>query len=111
MKLKYIATTQEWFEKQLDERKIWDNRRRNLMSQLFYVMEDKFATHKGFEYVVSLNQGSWIAKGRKRFCLDEIAADHEIQTYIENVLSDKTDIMESISKEVVTDLPKEEYLT
>ena len=111
MKLKYIATTQEWVEKQLDERKIWDNRRRNLMSQLFYVMEDKFATHKGFEYVVSLNQGSWIAKGRKRFRLDEIAADHEIQTYIENVLSDKTDIMESISKEVVTDLPKEEYLT
>ena len=111
MKLKYIAATPEWFEKQLDERKIWDNRKRNLKSQLFYVMEDKFATHKGFEYVVSFNQGSWIAKGRKRFCLDEIAADHEIQTYIENVLSDKTDIMESISKEVVTDLPKEEYLT
>ena len=101
----------QWFEKQLDERKIWTNRKRNLMSQLFYVMENKFATHKGFEYVVSLNQGSWIEKGRKRFRFDEIATDDEIQTYLENVLSDKTDIMESISKEVVTDLPKEEYLT
>ena len=75
-----------------------------VMSVLTFLcdMENKIcSTHKGFEYVVSLNQGSWIAKGRKRFRLDEIAADHEIQTYIENVLSDKTDIMESISKEVV----------
>ena len=39
MKLKYIATTKEWFEKQLDKRKIWTNKKRNLMSQLFYVME------------------------------------------------------------------------
>ena len=106
MKLKYIVKPQEWFEKQLDERKIWDNRRRNLMSQLFYVMEDKFATHKGFEYVVSFNQGSWIAKGRKRFRLDEIAADHEIQTYIENVCLIKPTSWNLFPKKLLQTYPK-----
>ena len=101
----------EWFEKQLDERKIWNHRKRNLMSQLFCVMENKFATHKGFDYVVSFYQGSWIEKGRKRFRFDEIATDNEIQTYLENVLSDKPDVMESISKKVITGLPAKEYLT
>jgi len=99
----------QWFQEQLDNRKIRCPQKRKLMTQDFYTMDNKFADHKGFEYIVTLNQGSWIAKGRKRFAFNEIATSQEIQTYLENVLSDKTDIMDTISKEVITYLPKEEY--
>ena len=101
----------ENFHQRLVEEVPYDNEKRHLIEQSFYLADCYLAEHKGFEFVNTLNQGSYIAKGRRRYGIAEIVTDQEYQQYVDGLLKGKSveEILKDISTEVLTDLPKSEY--
>jgi len=108
---KKVRSPREDFEKRLDEKKVYDRRKRNLLGQDFYLADCHLAKHKGFEYVVTFIHGSYIAKGRRRYGFAEVVTDQEYQQYVDGLVDGKSveEILKDISTEVLTGLPKSEY--
>ena len=107
---KKVNSPREDFEKRLDD-KGYDREKRHCLGQDFYLADCYLSEHKGFKYVVTFKDGSYITKGRKHFGFAEVVTDQEYQQYVDGLVEGKSveEILKDISTEVLTDLPKSEY--